>query len=269
MTTIFTEVFQKLKSPITLVAWVTATVVCTFTEPFGTDYFGGLHGQAFFWGCIIFTGITYCLLCLHIMFHAYPKLRPAYQKIIAISFFTVTFTNLISWMLEMVYMPVESPTVTQIYVLIGTVAFSVSAAIYWLHIRPAKQRKKAQEAFAAPLVIPKEPFSPPALEPLRLAHPILSKFAHDANIIRLNMRDHYVEVFSDQGTELIHMRFSEAVDALTDLNGMQVHRSHWVNLSNIKDVINTKGRAFFIMSDGAQVPISRSKQKMLRETGIL
>ncbi len=65
------------------------------------------------------------------------------------------------------------------------------------------------------------------------------------------------------------MRFSDAINALSDLNGMQVHRSHWVNLDDIQDTVKSQGKTLLEMSDGAQIPISRAKQKTLKDMGIL
>ncbi len=266
MLIIFTEVIHKLKSHVTLAAWCAATLVCTLTGPFGTYGIDTFSHLLIFWGSVIFAGITYCLLCLHTMFNVFPNLRPLYSKLIAISFFTVTFAHVMYFIVDMIYVIPKPPPITQVYGVIGSVSFAVSAAIYWLHIKPTEDREKAQAAFATPPTPP----SKPAIA--RNHRKILFKKLEanaDLHIIRLNMRDHYVEVFSDQGAKLVHMRFAEAINDLSHINGMQVHRSHWVNFDDIKEIIKTDGKILFEMSDGAQIPISRLKQKKLRELGIL
>ncbi len=129
-----------------------------------------------------------------------------------------------------------------------------------------EQRKKAQEAFQYPPTLTVNSLTTSERDNI-----LLSKFDTDTEVhlIRLTMRDHYVEIFSNQGSQLIHMRFSEAIDTLSDFNGMQIHRSHWVNFDEVIDIIKSKGKILFKMSDGAQVPISRLKQKELKEIGML
>ncbi|WP_193221978.1 LytTR family DNA-binding domain-containing protein [Amylibacter sp. SFDW26] len=264
MMIIFKEVVHKLTSRITLTAWGAASVICTLTGPFGTYNLDAFSHRLFFWGCLLFAGIAFCLLCLHTMFNVFPNLRPIYSKLIAISFFTVTYTNAIYFVVDMIYLSYTTPSILLVYAVVGSIAFSISAAIYWLHIRPNELRKKAQETYRNPPIAKSKPKVSP-----KLSNAVLSKFETDTHIIRLNMRDHYVEVFSDKGAKYIHMRFADAVGALSSLNGMQVHRSHWVNLDNVQDVIKSKGKISFKMSDGAEVPISRTKQKELKEMGLL
>ena len=64
------------------------------------------------------------------------------------------------------------------------------------------------------------------------------------------------------------MRFSDAVKALIDFNGMQVHRSHWVNFDEATDIFRKDGKARIVMSDGIEVPISRGKYDDLKRLGV-
>lgn len=88
-------------------------------------------------------------------------------------------------------------------------------------------------------------------------------------LIRLTMRDHYVETYTCRGMQLIHMRFSDAVAALSEFNGFQIHRSHWVNLDEVTGTSRKDNKRFFIMSDGFEAPISRGKINQLKDLGLL
>ncbi|MBB5515948.1 hypothetical protein FHS89_001968 [Rubricella aquisinus] len=88
-------------------------------------------------------------------------------------------------------------------------------------------------------------------------------------LIRLGVQDHYVEVHTAQGMSLILMRLGDAVEEVGGVTGHRVHRSHWVAEQAIRDIQRRDGRVFLMMEDGAEVPVSRSYQKALREAGLL
>jgi len=88
-------------------------------------------------------------------------------------------------------------------------------------------------------------------------------------LVRLQSADHYVEVHTEIGAKLLLMRMGDAIDMLTGTNGQQVHRSHWVNLEEVKAVIKRNRKIWLRMSDGTDVPVSRSYSPALREVGIL
>ena len=102
-------------------------------------------------------------------------------------------------------------------------------------------------------------------------NPFLSLIKKDfaGSLIRLTMRDHYIETYTDNGMQLIHMRFSDAITALHDFNGYQVHRSHWVNLDEVRDVKKSNRKHYLIMSDSAEIPVAQSRVKELKKMGIL
>lgn len=75
--------------------------------------------------------------------------------------------------------------------------------------------------------------------------------------LHLAVQDHYVEVTTARGRELVLMRFSDALDELADLPGMQVHRSHWVADAAVETVERDNGRLTVLLVTGARVPVSR------------
>lgn len=79
-----------------------------------------------------------------------------------------------------------------------------------------------------------------------------------SDIISLTMRDHYVEVTTTKGTQLILMRLRDAIDELHGLEGLRIHRSHWVALNHVKFTTRLKGRLVAQLSDGRTLPISSS-----------
>jgi DNA-binding LytR/AlgR family response regulator len=63
------------------------------------------------------------------------------------------------------------------------------------------------------------------------------------------------------------MRLGDAVAELEGIEGAQVHRSWWVARDAITDAQRGDGRATLKLRDGAEVPVSRTYARVLRESG--
>ncbi len=118
-----------------------------------------------------------------------------------------------------------------------------------------------------PLQVPEESVTPP---PPRRA-PFLSRLPTrlGEDLLHLHMQDHYVEAATPGGSELVLLRFRDALREVEGLDGMQVHRSHWVARGAVNRVVRREGRIFLELSNGARVPVSRSFQPALRKNGWL
>nr|WP_323776657.1 LytTR family DNA-binding domain-containing protein [Amylibacter sp.] len=103
------------------------------------------------------------------------------------------------------------------------------------------------------------------------ARMILRKLGPDAGhkLVRMQSADHYVEVHTEKGPKLLLMRLSDATQMLESFDGSQVHRSHWVNYSEVAGVIKRDRKVWLRMSDGAEVPVSRSFRPELRAAGMI
>ena len=87
--------------------------------------------------------------------------------------------------------------------------------------------------------------------------------------MRLRMKDHYVEAHTELGHALILMRFRDALRNVQNMDGMQVHRSHWVARRAVAGVRQTQGRTELRLRGGERVPVSRSYIPALRAAGWL
>jgi DNA-binding LytR/AlgR family response regulator len=77
--------------------------------------------------------------------------------------------------------------------------------------------------------------------------------------------DHYLRLHTSRGQDLILMRLSDAIDELEGIEGAQVHRSWWVARDAITAAARGDGRATLTLKDGAEVPVSRTYARLLRE----
>jgi xanthosine utilization system XapX-like protein len=79
--------------------------------------------------------------------------------------------------------------------------------------------------------------------------------------------DHYLRLHTSKGQDLVLMRLSDAVAELEGIEGAQVHRSWWVARDAITEAVRGDGRATLTLKDGAEVPVSRTYARLLRERG--
>lgn len=89
------------------------------------------------------------------------------------------------------------------------------------------------------------------------------------DLVRLCGQDHYVEVCTENGKDMILMRFSDAMEELADFAGLRVHRSHWVSLAAIERVEKSGSKLKILMNDGSEVPVSRSYKPSIKDAGLL
>lgn len=78
------------------------------------------------------------------------------------------------------------------------------------------------------------------------------------DLISLQAQDHYVEVTTTLGSELILIRLSDAIKELEAANGLQVHPSWWVTHKHIVEQKRVQNKLHLILSDGTAVPVSRT-----------
>jgi hypothetical protein len=108
---------------------------------------------------------------------------------------------------------------------------------------------------------------PPLPEAARALRLRLSAKRRAAKLIALEAEDHYVRVHTDAGSELISMRFSEAVEELALAHGFRLHRSWWVAADAIEAVRWRRGGGEARLIGGIAAPVSRSHAPALKAAG--
>ena len=88
-------------------------------------------------------------------------------------------------------------------------------------------------------------------------------------LVALTATDHYVEIVTDKGRELVLMRLADAIDETAPVRGMQVHRSHWVALAHVLAAERRGDGARLEMSAGMEIPVSRRHMPSIRAAGLL
>lgn len=148
--------------------------------------------------------------------------------------------------------------------LISVLATGAAIALFFHLLRQHQQRDGGETA-------PDAATDAPADTPADTAPPLLDRLEFDKRgpLVSLSVADHYVEVVTTRGRALLLMRLSDAMRETGATRGMQVHRSHWVALDRIAACRRMGDRAVLTLTDGREIPVSRTYVKPLRDAGIL
>jgi LytTr DNA-binding domain len=114
-----------------------------------------------------------------------------------------------------------------------------------------------------------EPASSQASAPTEAAlvtPPIVGRLKPEnrGRLLRLSVQDHYTEVVTTRGRELILLRFTDAVNETAGVSGRRIHRSHWVADDHVKTVARERGKLFIEAADGTMLPVSRPYEAEIR-----
>ncbi len=88
-------------------------------------------------------------------------------------------------------------------------------------------------------------------------------------LIHIAVADHYVGVATDKGNALVLLRLSDAIRETLPVQGLQVHRSHWVALDAVKRVTRQNNKTVLELENGTLVPVSRTFRDQVRAAGLL
>jgi len=240
-----------------LIAWVAASLLLAIGAPFSTDYMSAAT-RAFYWPLMI--GIAFVLGgYLRYLFSRSEQnsRRPMRWAVIGV-LFALIYTPLI-WLVTDVILRLSDISLREMLSLYPDIlAFSVTVAMVEGYFSSAAK-----------------PASEPEAEPKEQSYsqPRLFERLEDSDglqVVRLTVNDHYVVVTLDNGrSERILMRLRDAVAELDSLEGFYTHRSHWVNRAFITSSYRKGGRDFVTVSDGEDIPVSRTYRPQLVEAGIL
>lgn len=96
---------------------------------------------------------------------------------------------------------------------------------------------------------------------------LINRLSHSnrGKVLSLQAQDHYVEVTTTAGSELVLIRLADAIAELGDETGQQVHRSWWVARAAIADASRAENRTTLTLTDGRAVPVSRARAKAVQD----
>jgi hypothetical protein len=90
-------------------------------------------------------------------------------------------------------------------------------------------------------------------------------------LLAVQAQEHYIRIVAAGGAPMRLFRFSDALEQLRGLPGLQVHRSWWVALDAVAGIKRENGRLSLCLVNGERVPVSRrysgAVELALRERG--
>lgn len=218
--------------------WLVVSAICAFSGPYYSHEAFGAVGVYAFWAGSIALGIGLAIAINLLMRSRFLNWHPVARIALLSVFFGAPYGSYIYVIVLLFYPPRWVAETTYLYTLIQ------ASAIYAAVMLARHFLSKGSQ-----------PAAPALLERVQ------DRLGQD--LIRVSSRDHYVEVTTAVGSELILMRFSDALNELADAEGLQVHRSQWVARNAVSDMVKTEGRVELRLSNGDLVPVSRSNRKKL------
>lgn len=117
-----------------------------------------------------------------------------------------------------------------------------------------------------------KPPEPPA--PIDSTAEFLARFAPrlaGSALFAVEAEDHYLRIHTDRGSEMVLMRFRDALGALTGNAGAQVHRGFWVAERGVARIERRGALWQIVLRSGQTIPVSRryaaTARSLQKETG--
>ncbi len=233
------------------ICFLVALSILTLLGPFGTYNDMIFFERLTFW-TVVLVGIGAMVhFCVQLSLNLSPKAklqRPAWIVLGAIvgAVPGIAIVAFVDRVMRPPGMTLDAARLFQLWWQVGLISIVIALIEYW----------RLEEPVAGTLG-PKEDL--PIGAGQTLFHERLpSNGAEPEDIISLSMQDDYVEVTTTTGSHLVLMRLVDAMKELDGLDGLRIHRSHWVALAHIQS-LRTKGhRSWLTLSDGRELSVSKS-----------
>lgn len=249
--------------------WLVLSLLLTVAGPFGTYITVELHRRAAFW--LILVGVA---LAIGLVLYRFSSRLSFSRGVYFTGLVTAAGTSLVFAPLFVMLMQrltadssAHVPSVAEVALFIfSATAGAVALREIWrgtsaMAVSVAENPEASPAAFVMPQAVEASPRSPRLLD--RLPDGLRG------DLLRISVRDHYVDVTTNQGTHALLMRFSDAISETEGADGLQVHRSHWVARSAIDKVTPGRGKAMVHLVDGSTVPVSKPYVPVLQDQGFL
>lgn len=218
--------------------------------PFGSYMNGPAWQRAFFQIVCFWAGILIFGTVIRLLMAWRP--RPlVFWSVLGLSVLIIDapFSFVVSRFAEVVWPYLHFPPSLEWYEQALITSTPVVVGYVFLHRWRERKRSLAQEAGAAA----------PSHEGLLGTDP--------AQVLCLQMEDHYVRVHTAAGSRLVLATLSQAIAALRGAEGLQVHRSWWVAQKAVERA-EPHGRNLRLrLVNGISAPVARSAVAQVRAAG--
>lgn len=246
---------RAVAAPLLWIALAGAAFVLGLTGPFGTYEILPLPARIAYWAAIAtstyfiaYAVVTFTERCI------FPDGRPSAPVFALLGALAgppiAGFVWLANWSVFAGLQPAIDFLPLLAYCTIIAATASCVIAIF--------SRQFAQESVAAPA-------APVERAAIMDRLPLQTR----GRLLFMSMQDHYVEVHTDKGSHLILMRLADAIAKTKGVDGLQIHRSHWVARDAVTGSARRNGRLVLHIAERAELPVSRSNLSAVRDAGLL
>ena len=263
---------KRLNQYLQFLFWFLLTAaLLAYLGPFGTWASLGFSERLMFWATTV--GINW--IVAHIVFVVVirtfrDRKWPTWIGLVLAALVTALPGTGAVWLavnIFLAYQPSDLSDAVRLFSQVFVLHLIIGSLVFHLIDRTLRRRDTKEDAEAVPARpdecadnVPQAASEAPLLARL----PARSR----AELLHLRMQDHYVEVNTAAGSELLLLRFRDALREVEDVNGLQVHRSHWVARNAVAGVERRGGgRVALRLVNGSRVPVSRSFTPVLRSRG--
>lgn len=223
---------------------------CTIAGPFGTDELP-LWKRGMYWTIVLSVAF---LMSLSIIYYFYEgpvlaRVEPIYRGVIGSLVFAGLYSLFLTYATPLILTGGNSaPSYWEMFLYCGPIAVGITTIVHLF-------RRSTGD-------VPDVQSNVPRL--MKRLKPELGQ-----KLLRLSMQDHYVEAFTDKGSQLVLMRFTDALAEVENAKGWRIHRSHWVSEAGISDLRRFDGKTFVVLPDGVELPVSRTYLPQLKDAGVI
>ena len=245
----------KAFSPAGVMSMFVISILLGISGPFGTFIHGDFGDRLVYWTVLVVVSWVLAELIMVVTDRVFAH-SLLVRETAAISVFTALFTPfLIGW--TVLVLPSHAANLFQ-WAVLAAYVFAISVVIsvirhgipYWMGALYGPARE--EEA---------------ATRPARLLRRLPDGF--EGEVLRISADGHRVEVVTNSARFELRMRLADAVDEMRPVEGLCVHRSHWVAAEAVRDVVEAKGRPVLVLKNGDEVPVGAKYQPALEDAGWL
>ena len=243
-----------------------------YLGPFGTWASLTIGDRLLFWTTTVGANWFVAYIVFFITIQSFvARNRPTWGALVLAALITALPGTATVWLVVAIYLDHQSSDIfgiMQLYAQVLVLHLVIGSLVYHLIEKKLQPRQVAREAAAleSSEAREREATESEAMPEAALLARLPARSR--AELLHLRMQDHYVEVHTAVGSELLLLRFRDALREVEDVNGHQVHRSHWVARSAVAGVERRSGgRVVLRLVNGARVPVSRSFAPALKNRG--
>lgn len=265
------DIWNRLSHPLTLVVCTSLSIVCAVSGPFETSTIMGFWARLYYWTLICF-GSTLVAYIAHALIDCFIGFkRPLISEVLSLGLMVALISPFVygTSLLLTPFACFRLACFAEIgfYVaLVALVVFLVRRVIPGLErvnfLVPQDDGSLSLVSILSDEVAEPDPFPRPRL---------YRRLPDDetGDILHMTANGHFVQVTTTDGRHSIRIRFADAIDEMDGVAGVCTHRSHWVVISAVTGNVRVGGKPVLTLSNGMQVPVSRTYQPDVEAAGLL